>query len=96
MPDFFRRDIFNGFRVILVWVEACLKIKTPLFPILHRKQCYWGFFFNESQENVNFKQLGLNIFTIPDEPLRMKVFPRLSTLLTLIGVVQGHPPGYDL
>ncbi len=32
MPYFFRRDIFNGFRVILVWVEACLKIKTALFP----------------------------------------------------------------
>ena len=69
---FFQINTFTGFRVILVWVEACLQTKTALFPILHwiqHVQCHWGFFFNESQENVNFKQLGLNIFTILEESL---------------------------
>ena len=61
LPDFFRGDIFNGFRVILVWVEACLKTEMTLFQIFHRKQCYWGFFFIEPQKNVDFKQLSFNI-----------------------------------
>ncbi len=36
LPDFFRRDIFNGYNIIFVWVKTCLKIKTALFPIFHR------------------------------------------------------------
>ena len=54
LPDFFRGDIFNGFRVILVWVEACLKTETTLFQIFHRKQCYWGFFFHWASEKCGF------------------------------------------
>ena len=58
-----------------------------------------GLIFNASQENVNFKQLGINIFTILDEPLPMKVFPCFFTLLTLTGVVLHNLDmtcGYDV
>ncbi len=60
VPDFFRGDIFNSFRVIFEWRHV-RKPKRHFFTFSIGNNVIGASFFIEPQKNADFKQLSFNI-----------------------------------